>query len=148
MTKAITLDWLKSQYACEDQLKIFVETFGESAELNEVNAAKAIESNLDLDWLAVHILTTSALADYERVTATAWAEYERVTATEWAKYERATAPAWAEYERVTSPAGAEYEPARPTSLRTTAWAEYHRATATAWAEYERFKAAAIIRLAK
>jgi hypothetical protein len=93
MKKAITSDWLKRQYACEEHLKIFMETFGESAELNEVNAAKAIKAGLDLDWLASHLLKPRALAEYERGTATALAEYERVTG-----------PAWAEYERVTGPA--------------------------------------------
>ena len=36
--------------------------------------------DFDFQWAAEHLLSSSALADYVRITESAWADYERITA--------------------------------------------------------------------
>ncbi len=146
----ITLEWLREQRACDDQVAIFKQVFGNEAALDMPSAVKAIEARLDLDWLAGHLLGPAAGAEYDRVRAPALAQYDRVTAAAGAEYDRVTAAAGAEYERVTDPARAEYDRVRAPAraeydrVRAPARAEYERVRAAAGAEYDRVRAAAII----
>jgi hypothetical protein len=48
----ITLDWLQSVKACEEQVVLFESTFGDSAEVTVENLEKAREVKLNLSWLA------------------------------------------------------------------------------------------------
>ncbi len=142
MPETITLEWLAEQYACEDQIEIFKKVFGDSAELNETNAVKALEAELDLDWLARHILTTTALEEFERIQAIAEDEYERILAIAEDEYERIRATSWDEYER-SGHSEAEYD-----RIKDPAWAEFSRVIKTALAEYDRVMATAILSLIK
>ncbi len=141
MPKTITLEWLKEHYACEDQIEIFLQVFGNSAELNEANAAKALEAGLDLDWFARHILTPPARDEFERVRATALEEFNRVRATAMEEFNQVRAIGWAAYERDGD--WQEYD-----RIKVPAWAEYSRVVKTALAEYERLVATAILSLIK
>ena len=72
----------------------------------------AAAKQLDVTWVAMHILTPEAWAAYdERATSEAWAACNRAIAEAWAAYERARAA----YDRA----------------RSEAWAAYDRATAEA-----------------
>ncbi len=135
--KPITLNWLKSQGACGDQVKVFEQVFGMEAELTEANAAKAIEANLDLDWLVKHLLTAPARTEYRRATAAVWTEYDQAIAIAKAEYDQVVAPARTGYRRATAAVWTEYDQAM-----TIAWAEYDQVMAPAWAECKRAMAIA------
>lgn len=93
LPKKITVRWLRSQGACEDQVKLFRHTFGDSAELSRAAASKAVVAGLDLDWLANRLLPATAWRPYREARATAWRAYEGATATAWRAYEEAKATA-------------------------------------------------------
>ncbi len=86
--KSITLAWLIRQEACDEQVAIFKRVFGVAAEVNAANALLAVEAGMDINWLADHLLSAPAWAEYKRVCAPAREEYERVRATAWEEYER------------------------------------------------------------
>ena len=101
MTKIthVTADLLREHNACDDQIELFVQTFGQSAKIGPRNWSKAHKAGLHLLWL-VRLLPRAARAEYEKVTDAARAEYEKVTAPARAEYVKVTAPAWAEYVKV------------------------------------------------
>jgi hypothetical protein len=73
--KTISVQWLKSQEACKEDVELFERTFGERARITKRGLVAAAAAGLDLLWLAGH-LGKDALAEYEyrRVTAQAlWA---------------------------------------------------------------------------
>ena len=80
----ITLRLLKLLRACQGQVDLFENTFGESVEVT-VDLARQHASTFDFQWLAERTLKAPALAEYDRVKPTAWAEYERVKPTAWAE---------------------------------------------------------------
>lgn len=79
MTKTIQLSQLVG--ACKDQFDIVRAEWPNGIPLTEEALRRAIQLRLDVDWAASRLLSTPALAEYERVRHSAWAEYERVCAT-------------------------------------------------------------------
>ena len=114
----ITVSMLREKGACEQQVKLFTELFGESVKVTEELCIR-YSDRFDFNWAARVFLSAAAWAEYQRVTAAALAEYERVEDPAWAEYKRVTAAALAEYRRV----------------RAAAWAEYQRVRAQTWARY-------------
>lgn len=90
----LTIQQLEEWGACNlDACRPFV---GDGITVTEETILAAAEAGLlDANWLAEKILTDSALAEHDRVTAPALAEYRRVTAEAWTEYRRATALALA-----------------------------------------------------
>ena len=71
--KAITYAQLEQLEACDTQLELFKERFGEVLELT-VETDPAIAAGFDIDWLANKVLTASNRREYKKATAAAWAE--------------------------------------------------------------------------
>lgn len=67
----ITMQMLINKGACDDQVDLFAQTFGESV-IVTLKRAEKVASLFDWDWAAC-LLDAPALAEYERVTAPAWA---------------------------------------------------------------------------
>ena len=94
--KYITLEQIKAHQPCAVQFRVARRLFVKRTRIAvTVEAAVAVSDKFDFPWLAAQLLTPTALAEYERVTAAAWAEYQRVTAAARAEYERVTAAAFA-----------------------------------------------------
>ena len=114
--KTISAKRLEAAGACEDQVQLFRDTFGDKpARLTPENWAKAGEVGLDRLWLT-RFLKGSARAGYDRVRGAARAEYSRAVDAALAEYERAVTPALAEYNRAVTAARAEYERVRDAAL--------------------------------
>ena len=125
MTNTLTIKDLRVAGACEKQVKLFEQHFGDGGTVTLAKVRK-VASLFDWNWAALHLLSRAGRAEYKRATAPARAEYERVRDSAWAEYYRVRASAWAEYDRV----------------RASAWDEYERVSASALAEYKRVKASA------
>ena len=69
--KTITVEWLREQSACPDQVKLFADTFGQSATITPELIRRAAEVKLDLDWAAKNLLMAPAWAAYEQAKAPA-----------------------------------------------------------------------------
>ena len=116
--KFLTLDQIKQHRPCPSAWRRARRLFGRRKRIAvTVRACVAVADWVDFGWLAEHLLSAPARADYRRATATARADHRRATAPARADHRRATATAWGDYDRATAPA----------------WADYQRATATAWA---------------
>ena len=126
MTNTLTIKDLRAADACEKQVKLFEQHFGDGGTVTLAKVRK-VASLFDWNWAALHLLSPARWAEYYRVKASARAEYNRAEASALAEHKRATTPALAKYNRVTASAWAECN-------RVTAWswAEYNRATAPAW----------------
>src|SRR3990167_10756848 len=125
--KFLTLSQIKKHSPCPSAWHQTLKLFGKRKRLPvAVRACVAVADWVDFNWLAEHLLSAPARADYRRATAPARADYRRATATARADYRRATATAWADYQRATA----------------TAWGDYDRATATAWGDHDRATAPA------
>ena len=114
-SRTLKLSQLTKAKACIEQRKEFRARFGTSVEITPA-LCESVASVFDWPWAAEHLLSESALAEYERVTASAYAEYERVTESALAEYERVTESAYAEYLRVRVSAYAEYERVRASAF--------------------------------
>jgi hypothetical protein len=111
MKPTITITDLTSKGACEDQVALFREMFGESVVVT-VARARTVAGLFNWEWAARNLLDGTARAEYGRVTGPARAEYERVEDLAGAEYERVRGQARAEYERVRGQAWAECERAQ------------------------------------
>ena len=116
----ITYALLVTLSACKEHRQLFSDTFPNGIDVTGTPAPETIElivsSGLSVAWLAEHVLTATAYAEYDRVRAPAYAEYDRVRATASAEYDRVRATAYAEYDRVTATASAEYDRVMATEL--------------------------------
>jgi cell division septum initiation protein DivIVA len=99
----LTTQDLQRAKACRSQIDLFREHFGEGGTVTLVKVRK-VAHLFNWDWAARRLLSHSASAEYERVTASAQAEYDRLSAPAWAEYDRVRASALAEYDRVTASA--------------------------------------------
>ena len=115
MTNTLTIKDLRAADACEKQVKLFEQHFGDGGTVTLAKVRK-VASLFDWNWAARYLLSPARRAEYERIVAPALAKYERVGVSATAEYERIVAPAWAEYERIVAPAWAEYE-----RVRASAW---------------------------
>ena len=108
MAKTITYTQLQTLGACENQLELFKQLFGDEVKLT-LEVVKEHGHKFDIQWAANMLLSKEALAEYKRVRDAALAEYKRVEGAALAEYERVRDAALAEYKRVLDAALAEYE---------------------------------------
>jgi hypothetical protein len=75
----ITLRQLRKWGACEPQVELFKQLFGEEVELTE---ALVLEHGpkFDLNWIAEKIMTPERLEAYQKAIAPAEEAYEKATA--------------------------------------------------------------------
>ena len=90
----ITLRNLKAKGACEEQVALFKETFGQSVEVTEETCDKAVKAGIDFNWASANLLSRTQLAEYQRIEGPAWAEYQRIRGPALAEYERIRGPAF------------------------------------------------------
>jgi hypothetical protein len=62
--KTITVAWLRERNACANAVKLFRKTFGKSARITAANVRKAVAADLNLDWIAERVLTTTIYAKW------------------------------------------------------------------------------------
>ncbi len=123
MAVTITYEELMHARACEEQLDLFENTFGDSVTFDTLEAfVTACQSHpFDYEWAAENLLTRAASAGYTRVKAAARADYERVTAAALAAYNRVKAAARTDYDRVTAAARADYDRVRDAAFANAYW---------------------------
>lgn len=114
--KTVTLEWLEEQGACEKQRLIFEQEWGASVELSLASLKRAVELELDLDWLAEYLLSASALAAYNEATASATADYDEAIAPGRKAYNEAIASAREAYKEATASAREAYNEATVSAL--------------------------------
>ena len=73
----ITLTLLREHNACKEQINLFEELFGDSAELNQENWNLAIEKELDVLWL-LNVLPNEKKEEYQKIQQPAWEEYLKI----------------------------------------------------------------------
>ena len=106
--RKITLQQLKHLNACQGQVQLFRELFGNAVVPNEELAIEHA-SAFDWEWASYNLLSPEAWAEYKKVRDQALAEYEKVRASAWREYGKVHDPAWAEYKKVRDQAWAEYK---------------------------------------
>lgn len=140
-TLTITTRKLRDKGACNEQVALFREKFGEKVEFASkraaVAAAKKLGSAFKWDWAAENLLSAKGSAEYRKARDAAWAECQKVRGAAWAEYKKARDAAAAKYEKVKEAAWAEYK-----KVREAAWAEYEKVAGPAWAEYRKVTEAA------
>ena len=124
--KEVTVEWLKSQDACGDQVKLFEATFGQSAKVTKQNLLKAASASLSVYWLATRCLKGEASRAYNEARTTASRAYEEARTTASRAYNEATAPARRAYNEAHTTASRAYNEAHTTASRA-----YEEATAIA-----------------
>lgn len=90
----LTLLILKKAGACEDQRKLFKAKFGNSV-IVTVELAESVAFEFSWDWAASRLLSSAALAEYNRIVVEAWVEYDRAAPAAWTQYKRVMAATWA-----------------------------------------------------
>ncbi len=106
----IHLQTLIDKGACRDQVDLFRAMFGKAVNVTE-ELCVSVADKFNLDWAATHLLTSQALAEYNRIKAAAWDDYRRTLAAASADYMRKVS-ALADYERIAASAWADYERAQ------------------------------------
>ena len=93
MTNTLTIKDLRAADACEKQVKLFEQHFGDGGTVTLAKVRK-VASLFDWNWAARYLLSPARRAEYERIVAPALAEYERIGAPAWYEYKRTVASAW------------------------------------------------------
>ena len=78
--KEVTVEWLKSQEACSDQVALFEAAFGQSAKITKRNLLKAASAGLNIEWLAQRCLKGKSWRAYGEARAAASRAYDEATA--------------------------------------------------------------------
>jgi hypothetical protein len=89
----ITVKQLRMMKACDSQVELFKQTFGESVELTR-ELVLAHASKFDLHWFACDYLKGNKLEAYQKARASALEAYYREIASVWDAYNRETVSAW------------------------------------------------------
>ena len=85
--KVITLQMLLDKGACDEQVRLFKETFPKKGEAKVTKALCAKVAHLfDFEWAAVNFLPGHLWAEYESKRAPLLAEYKSKEAPLWAEY--------------------------------------------------------------
>lgn len=117
--------------ACQPQVDLFAETFGDSV---KVTVARARKVAYLFDWdFAARFLDNEGRAEYKRGKELAFAEYQRVTGPVLAEYQRVTELALSECQRVTELALSECR-SECQRVRESAFAEFQRLKGSSWAK--------------
>ena len=81
----ITAAMLRKHGACKYQVKIFCKEWPNGAVVNEKNALRAVELELDVGWLATNLLSGAAWVSYRKARDAAWAKHRKAEVAAWAK---------------------------------------------------------------
>lgn len=84
--KTINAIFLRRKRACESQVLLFEQIFGESVEITRANCLKAAEAGLNLTWVAKKIFSKSTLNSYKKIATSIWAIYDKVMGITWDIY--------------------------------------------------------------
>ena len=84
----ITVDYLREQDACPEQVELFAETFGQSAELTRENLIKAAQAGLDTGWLAKCLLDEDAELRFYRSLYPALCHYNAIVGAAHQRHEK------------------------------------------------------------
>ena len=84
----VTVAMLRKKKACPDQVVLFREVFGDSAQVNLRNVRKARKAGLDVGWVTV-LLPQPLRDEYEAAMTSLWDEYEEAVRPLSDKYEAA-----------------------------------------------------------
>ena len=123
----LTAEMLRKKGACDEQVELFVELFGESANVTQ-KLAMTHATKFDWDWAAKKLLSRAKYTEYYKVCGAAWAEYRKVRGPALAEYCKVCGPAWAEYRKARDAAWAEFD-----KVCDAARAEYDNVRGPAWA---------------
>ena len=95
----VSVRLLKKYGACEEQVKLFAETFGSDAEVT-VTAALCREhaSKFDLGWAVQNLFTPPLRAEFDAKRASLRAEYLAKHTPLWEEYDAKWASLWEEYD--------------------------------------------------
>lgn len=149
--REISLDCLRAHGACEDQIDLFIATFGlDPVPITPDTIRRAAAAGLNVRWGAQYIFTPAARREYNRAIELARDEYDRAEPRLWKEFHCTVAIMQEEYARTIAEAQDECS-------RAAARAGFHRAVvvareertrriAAADAEYNRACASALIRI--
>jgi len=101
----LTAEMLRKKGACDEQVELFVELFGESANVTQ-KLAMTHATKFDWDWAAKKLLSRAKYTEYCKVCGPAWAEYRKARDAAWAEFDKVCDAARAEYDNVRGPAWA------------------------------------------
>ena len=97
--KTITVKQLKAKDACEDQVQLFQETFGDTLELKSkdqaLKLAKVMAQEFDFEWASENLLND--FKAYGEAEVTLYEAYGEAIAPSYRAYEEAIAPLWEAY---------------------------------------------------
>ena len=110
-SKTIKLETLIKLNACQNQVDLFKETFGDSVELTEA-LAKEFCSKFNIDWAAHNLLNEEQLNAYEEAKAHLLKTYEDANAPLLKTYQEANAPLLKTYEEASAPLLKTYQEAK------------------------------------
>ena len=96
--KPITLTFLKSLGACQGQVDLFAQTYGESV-TPTLAACEAVAQLFDFGWLGKEVFGQT----YEDAKAPHERAYQEAVAPLWKAYQEAKAPLWKAYEEAVTP---------------------------------------------
>ena len=156
-TVTITLDQLKSLNACEEQLKLFEEVFGDTVsfktEAQATKVAVKMAHKFDFGWASDNLLKggyrkaheeaeASLYKAYEEAREPLLKAYEEAVATLWKAYKEAEAPLYKAYKEAEAPLYEAYEEAVAPLLKAYEEAiaplskAYEEAIAPLWKTYK------------
>lgn len=89
----ITTNLLRELGASEDEVATFAEYWPGGAAVTGPTIGRLLwlRQGLDVDWLAVRVLTEDVWEEYDRIAQDAWEEYKRVTAPAYKEFKRTRA---------------------------------------------------------
>ena len=116
----ITAAMLRKHGACKEQVEIFRREWPDGAVVNRTNALRAVALELDVNWVALELLSGAALVQYRKAAGAADTQYRKAVDAAWSQYQKAEA------------GGAALAACR--KAQEAAWAEHYKAIALAFVE--------------
>ncbi len=82
----ITAELLRKYDPCKEELKFFVEEFGEGPAPLDDETAERYADYFDFNWAAKKLFPAPVYAEYRKITNVAYAEYEKISDVAYAEY--------------------------------------------------------------
>ena len=136
MAKVITLTMLVEKKACQEQINLFEQRFGESVEITEDFRLK-YSNEFDIYWLVDNTLNEKQRELYYTIRSQAWKEYEAIQGAAWEKYEAWGVTLSEAYYPRGVPALDKYE-----AVEAAAWKKYGATKESAHKAYKKEQAKA------
>ena len=108
MANIITLDMLINKKACQEQIDLFKQCFGESVEITEDLCLK-YSNEFHINWLIDNMLNEEQRELYYTIQAPAWKKYLAIQESVYEEYKAIQGPAYEEYEAIEAPALEAYD---------------------------------------